>query len=50
MGWMVHQKQGIKKTVEFAFAYVTDIADLHWASISRITSTRVTKTRHSSES
>jgi hypothetical protein len=31
MGWMVCRKQSIEKPVEFAFAYVTDVAHLYWA-------------------
>jgi hypothetical protein len=31
MGWMVCRKQSIEKTVEFAFAYVADVADFHRA-------------------
>ena len=29
VGWMVCRKQGVEKTVEFASAYETDVADLH---------------------
>jgi len=29
MGWMVCREQCIKETVECAFAYVSDVADLH---------------------
>ena len=31
MGLIVFGKQSIEKTVEFAFAYVTDVANLHGA-------------------
>ena len=31
MGWMICGEQGIEETVEFALAYVADIADLHGA-------------------
>ena len=31
MGWMVGGKESIEKTVESAFAYETDIANLHGA-------------------
>jgi hypothetical protein len=31
MGWMVCWEQSIEKTVEFAFAYVTDVANLNRA-------------------
>ena len=31
MGWIVCGKESIEKTVKFAFAYVTDVANLHGA-------------------
>jgi hypothetical protein len=31
MGWMVIGKESIEKPVESAFAYVTDVANLHGA-------------------
>jgi hypothetical protein len=29
VGWMVHGKKGIEKSVESAFAYETDVSNLH---------------------
>ena len=29
VGWMICWKQGVEKTMEFALAYETDVANLH---------------------
>jgi hypothetical protein len=45
--WIVISQQGVEKTAKFAFAYVTDVADLHghirvlWARVPQCVSERM---------